>query len=96
MPRLFQRNGRHLQIFAKDARAAVQKIPKRLESAHTQSSGNSEMALHCLSTNQAARLLRDQVIDCSTNGTFLNGFRLPPKTTGKAASKGLQLVLNKR
>ena len=29
-------------------------------------------------------VLGPEVIDCSTNGTFLNGLRLPPRTTGKA------------
>jgi len=34
------------------------------------------------------------VIDCSTNGTFLNGLRLPPKTTGKVLlSHGDELLL---
>jgi len=34
------------------------------------------------------------VIDCSTNGTFLNGLRLPPKTTGKVlVSHGDELLL---
>ncbi|CAE7940497.1 TRY3 [Symbiodinium necroappetens] len=34
------------------------------------------------------------VIDCSTNGTFLNGLRLPPRTTGKVlVSHGDELLL---
>eukprot|EP00435_Cladocopium_sp_Y103_P002909 s1216_g1.t1 len=38
--------------------------------------------------------LQHGVIDCSTNGTFLNGFRLPPKTTGKVLlSHGDELLL---
>ena len=35
-----------------------------------------------------------EIIDCSTNGTYLNGLRLPPKTTGKVLlSHGDELLL---
>eukprot|EP00434_Breviolum_minutum_P005869 symbB.v1.2.005175.t1/scaffold298.1/size236510/19 len=40
------------------------------------------------------RCHENKVIDCSTNGTFLNGLRLPPKTTGKVLlSHGDELLL---